>query len=66
MLVHGSVSDNGDVKGVMVNGQAAKLDAASGQWEITIQRGDAAPLEITARGEDVAGNVEQLPHRLKL
>jgi hypothetical protein len=59
-----SVSDNGPIKRVVVNGQEAKLDAASGTWEIRLPAA-SRPLEIAAHSEDAAGNVEQLAHKVK-
>jgi hypothetical protein len=63
LVVRGSAADNGDVKRVLVNGQVAQFDAASGQWEISLARSGDQPLEISAHSEDAAGNVEQLMHR---
>ena len=66
VLVRGSVTDNGEIKRVVVNGTEAELDAASGQWVISLLRSDNSPLEIIAHSEDAAGNVEQLVHKIKL
>jgi G8 domain len=66
ILVRGSVADNGPIKRVVVNGQEAKLDTASGQWEISLLRSDASLFEISAHSEDTAGNVELLIHEFKL
>jgi hypothetical protein len=66
VIVRGSVADNGEVKRVVVNGQTAQLDAASGHWEIRLMRSDDSPLEIAAHSEDAAGNVEQLVHKINL
>jgi hypothetical protein len=66
ILVRGSVADNGEVKRVVVNGQDAKLDATSGEWEISLLRSDASPLQISAHGEDAEGNIERLVHRIQV
>ena len=63
IIVRGTASDNGEIKRVIVSGQNAMLDPATGQWEISLLRKDNAPLEISAHSEDVAGNVEKLPHQ---
>jgi hypothetical protein len=66
LIVRGSVADNGEIKRVIVNGQEARLDRESGQWEVRLPRAGGGPLDITAHGEDAAGNVEQLAHRASL
>lgn len=63
LLVQGTCSDNGPVKRVLVNGQAAKATAENlATWEITLDRNGLS--ELAAHGEDEAGNVERLPHTL--
>jgi hypothetical protein len=62
LLVRGVVSDNGEVTRVVVNGQNAKIDGATGDWEIELPRS----AEITARGEDATGNVEKLEHKIRV
>jgi hypothetical protein len=47
---------------VIVNGQSARIDNATGDWEIELPRGSG---EIDAYGEDAAGNVEKLKHQIK-
>ena len=64
LLVCGTVADNGDVKRVVVNGQEAKLDAATGQWEVRLALTSSKP-EIVAHSEDAAGNVERLAHKTR-
>ncbi len=66
ILLRGSVADNGEVKRVVVNGQDAKLDATSGEWEISFLRSDSGPLLIAAHSEDAAGNVERLVHQMQV
>ena len=63
-LVRGTVADNGEVKRVVVNGREARLDNATGQWRIGVTlTGDNR--EIAAHSEDAAGNLEQMPHKVK-
>jgi hypothetical protein len=63
VLVQGTCSDNGSVTRVVVNGrEAAALAPNFATWEITL---DAAVAEtVVAHGEDAAGNVEKLEHRV--
>jgi hypothetical protein len=65
-LVRGTVSDNSQIKRVIVNEKDATLDSATGHWEINLPRKDNAPLEISAHSEDVSGNVEKLAHAVNL
>jgi hypothetical protein len=60
-LIRGTTSDNGQVKRVLVNGREARALAANfAEWEISLDAiGDE---RITAYAEDMAGNVEKLPH----
>jgi hypothetical protein len=62
MLVRGVVADNGDVKRVVVNGHEARLDGATGQWELLLPI-VSGPLELSAHSEDAAGNIEKLAHK---
>lgn len=63
LFVQGTCSDNGPVKRVLVNGQAAKAMSDNlATWEITLDRNGLS--EIAAHGEDDAGNVERLVHKL--
>jgi hypothetical protein len=66
IVVRGSVADNGEVKRVLVNGHEAELDAATGEWKLRVHRRDEGSLEIVAHSEDVAGNIEQLAHKLNV
>lgn len=63
-VVRGIVADNGEVKRVTVNGEAATLEAATGDWEISLPA--HGPGTLTAVSEDAAGNVEKLPHVVRL
>lgn len=58
LLVRGIVAENNEVKQVLVNGQAAQLDAGKLDWSAEIP----ASKQVVAASEDVAGNVERLPH----
>ncbi len=60
LLVRGIVSDNGEVARVLVNGQNASLDPATGDWEVELPRSS----EIKASSIDAAGNEEKLVHRV--
>jgi hypothetical protein len=65
LLVRGTTSDNGTVRRVLVNSHAAKATAANfAEWEITLDQVRPGALKLTARAEDAAGNVEQLPHEV--
>jgi hypothetical protein len=64
VLVRGVAADNGEIKHVVVNGQVAKLDAATGQWEVRLALDRNKP-DIVAHSEDAAGNVEQLAHKTR-
>jgi hypothetical protein len=61
--VRGTVSDNGQVRRVIVNGQEAKIDPAAGTWEIVLPR-PGGELRLQAHSEDAGGNMEKLPHQL--
>ena len=62
--VRGTVSDNGEVKRVIVNGNDAKLDT-SGEWEARVSPA-SGETSISAHSEDDAGNVEKLVHQVAL
>ena len=67
LQVRGTASDNGTIRGVQVNGQAARPLADNfAQWEIVLAGVKPGALRLEARGSDAAGNVEQLPHVLVL
>lgn len=62
LKVRGTAADNGRVKGVKVNGVAAKaLSANFAEWEVVLPDRTST---ITAVAEDEAGNVERTPHSL--
>ncbi len=63
--VQGTSADNGVIKQVLVNGQAATAVRPNfAEWEITCDA--PADNSLTAAAEDAAGNVEKLAHVLKL
>jgi hypothetical protein len=62
LLIRGTACDNGEIKRVIVNGQDAKLDPATGQWEARIVVVSGG-ISLSAHSEDVAGNVEKLAHQ---
>ena len=65
LFVQGTCSDNGPVKRVLVNGQEAKTTSENlATWEITLDRNGLT--EISAHGEDEAGNVETLVHKFAI
>ena len=64
--MRGTTSDNGPVKGVTVNGRAARaLRPGFAEWEIVLDAGQAGR-QLRAHAEDAAGNVEKLPHVMDL
>jgi hypothetical protein len=63
LQVRGTTADNGTVKCVLVNGQEAKSLAANfAEWEINLDNVPAGSVQLTAHGEDDAGNVEAHRH----
>jgi len=63
LLVRGSVTDNGDVQQVVVNGQSAQLTAQTGEWQIELA---AETKALSAHSTDAAGNVEKLAHKVQI
>jgi len=64
LVVRGSSADNGAIKSVRVNGQAARPAGPNySQWEVDLIGLAPGPLALAAAAEDAAGNVEQNPHR---
>lgn len=69
LVVRGTTSDNGPIKVVRVNGVEAQALAPNfAEWEahVTVPAGDAPGLKLEALSEDAAGNVEQMPHVVRL
>jgi hypothetical protein len=65
LIVHGTTSDNGQVKSVTVNGQPATPTRDNfAEWEITLKDLTPGPTSLTAVAEDVSGNIEKTPHML--
>jgi hypothetical protein len=65
MTVRGTTSDNGTVRCVLVNGKEARAVAANfAEWEVVLDDPGVGKLTLTAHAEDMAGNIEQLPHVL--
>jgi hypothetical protein len=61
-LVRGVTADNGVVKSVIVNRQAARATRDNfAEWEIVL-KGNGTALEVKAHAEDAAGNVEKRAH----
>ena len=67
LLVKGVTQDNGEVTGVIVNGQAAKIVSSHAgvvDWEIFLEPGKAGQSgEISVRAVDRAGNAENFELR---
>jgi len=65
-VLYGISHDNGEIKSVTVNGQAAEIltqQAGVADWTITL---DLPPdSRYSAQATDQAGNVEQMPHRIE-
>jgi hypothetical protein len=62
LLVRGTTSDNGTVKRVLVNGQAARaLRPDFAEWEVVLSAAQAGR-RLRAHAEDAAGNVEKRAH----
>jgi hypothetical protein len=65
LVVRGTTSDNGMVKRVTVNGHKARaLTPNYGQWEAVLEDVRPGQVQVVAKGEDAAGNVEKLPHTI--
>jgi hypothetical protein len=61
--VRGVTSDNYDVKQVTVNDrQVRALGENCAEWEIDLPLPESRAIRLTARAEDVQGNVEAMPH----
>jgi len=65
LVVRGVTTDNGRTKRVVVNGVEAKdIDYNFHQWEATLEEVPSEDVDLVAYAEDMAGNIEQTPHRL--
>jgi hypothetical protein len=64
LLVRGTTCDNGEVRRVLVNDQAAVATTSNfAEWSIELSSGAQPATGLVAFAEDAAGNKEQLPHR---
>jgi hypothetical protein len=67
LTVRGTTSDNGTVKQVWVNGKPAEAVRPNfAEWEIVLDLAAKRVQKLVAYSEDVAGNVEKLPHEVVL
>lgn len=65
LTVRGATSDNGAVKQVQVNGKPAQaLRPNFAEWKITLDQSGQGVQKLVAYSEDIAGNVEKLPHEV--
>jgi hypothetical protein len=65
LVVRGFTTDNEKTRRVTVNGvEGRNLEFDFHRWEVRLTNVPAGELNITAVGEDEAGNVEQTPHRI--
>jgi hypothetical protein len=63
LAVRGTTADNGEVRRVLVNGQAAKaLRSNFAEWEIVLPE----TATVAAQAEDAAGNIEPRPHQVSV
>ena len=63
LVVRGSTADNGTVKRVLVNGKEARSVTANfAEWEIILE--GMTEGKVQAHAEDMADNVEKLPHEV--
>jgi hypothetical protein len=67
VAVRGTTSDNSAVRRVLVNGKEARaLTPNFAEWEVVLDDPGAGEVTLTAHAEDAAGNVEKLPHVLRV
>jgi hypothetical protein len=65
LLVRGTTSDNGTVVRVTVNGKEATARRSNfAEWEVVLSDVPSGDFRLAAHAEDVAGNIEQMPHHL--
>ncbi len=62
LLVRGTVSDDGEVSAVTVNGTATKLTGS--EWQVTLPDVKPGELKLTVVATDAAKNAEKTPHEL--
>ncbi len=67
IIVRGVSVDDGVVRSVRVNDQEARALADDySRWEVELDRPDHASMTLIASAEDESGNVEKIPHRLRI
>ena len=67
VVVCGSTADDGAVRSVRVNGRDARSIAPNFlRWEVTVDGMSTSSPTLTAIGEDAAGNVERVAHRVAI
>jgi hypothetical protein len=63
LIVRGTTSDGGVVKKVIVNGKDARSVRGNfAEWEVILESAGKGEVKVSAHAEDMAGNVEKLPH----
>jgi hypothetical protein len=67
LVVRGTASDDGAIKKVVVNRHEARALAPNfAEWEVSLQDSGAMEVNLIAHAEDAAGNVETVPHAVKM
>jgi hypothetical protein len=67
LIVRGTTTENSKTRRVVVNGvEARSTDFDFHEWEATLTNLRPGPLTLIAHAEDEAGNVEKMPHRIRL
>jgi hypothetical protein len=67
LVVRGTASDNGVIRRVLVNGQEARRLAPNFvEWEVELNNPGSTEVKLSAHAEDAAGNVEKVPHTLRM
>jgi hypothetical protein len=67
LVARGSASDDGAIKKVLVNGREARALAPNfAEWEVVLEDSGGDEVKLTAHAEDAAGNVEKVPHVLRV
>jgi hypothetical protein len=67
LVARGTASDDGVIKRVLVNGHEARALAANfAEWEAVLESPGSGEVKLTAHAEDAAGNVEKVPHVLRV
>jgi hypothetical protein len=65
LVVRGTTSDNGAVKRVLVNEREAQALAPNfAEWEVVLENSAPGEIKLAAHAEDMAGNIEKMPHLL--